>query len=68
MNLADFLTDTAGRIPDHPAIRYEGQTVTFAEMDRKVDALANGFKRLGIRPGDVCVQMMPSSLNWALVY
>jgi long-chain acyl-CoA synthetase len=68
MNLSDFLSDTAGRIPEHPAIRCEGQTVTFAEMDRNVDALANGFTRLGIKPGDVCVQMMPSSLNWALVY
>ena len=40
MNLPDFLKDTTGRIPDHPAIRYEGQTVTFAEMNRKVDAFA----------------------------
>jgi long-chain acyl-CoA synthetase len=68
MNLAEFLKDTAGRIPDHPAIRYEGQTVTFAEMNRKVDAMANGFTHLGVKPGDVCVQMMPGSLNWAMVY
>jgi long-chain acyl-CoA synthetase len=68
MNLADFLTDTSTRIPDHPAIRYEGQAVTFSEMNRKVDAVAHGFTRLGIKPGDVCVQMMPSSLNWVLVY
>ncbi|MBU1902845.1 MAG: long-chain fatty acid--CoA ligase [Proteobacteria bacterium] len=68
MNLADFLTDTANRIPDHPAIRFEGETITFAEMNRRVDALANGLTGLGLRPGDVCVLMMPSSLNWALVY
>ena len=68
MNLADFLTETTDRIPDHPAIRFEGQTVTFSEMNRKVDALCLGFTRLGLKPGDVCVQMMPSSLNWALVY
>jgi long-chain acyl-CoA synthetase len=68
MNLADFLTDTAGRIPDHSAIHFEGRTVTFSEMRRRVDALAHGFTRLGIKPGDVCVQMMPSSLNWTLVY
>ena len=68
MNLADFLTDTSRRIPDHPAIRYENSTITFAEMNRKVDALCRGFTRSGIKPADVCVQMMPSSLNWALVY
>jgi long-chain acyl-CoA synthetase len=68
MNLADFLRDTARRIPDHPAIRFEGHSITYAEMNRKVDALCRGFTRSGIKPGDVCVQMMPSSLNWALVY
>lgn len=68
MNLANFLTDTASRIPDHPAIRFEGQTTTFAEMNRRVDALAHGFTRLGLRPGEVCILMMPSSLNWALAY
>jgi len=68
MNLADFLIDTSERIPDHPAILYEGNRITFAEMSCKVDALCREFTRLGLKPGDVCVQMMPSSLNWALVY
>jgi long-chain acyl-CoA synthetase len=68
MNLADFLTDTSGRIPDHPAIRFENQSISFGEMNRKVDCLARGFTRLGLGRGDFCVLMMPSSLNWALVY
>jgi len=68
MNLADFLTDTANRIPDHVAIRFEGEAITFAEMNRRVDALVTGLTGLGLRPGDVCILMMPSSLNWALVY
>lgn len=68
MNLANFLTDTASRIPDHSAIRFEGQTINFSQMNRRVDALAHGLMRLGLRCGDVCVLMMPSSANWALVY
>ena len=68
MNLASFLTDTASRIPDHPGIGFEGQSITFAEMNRRVDALAHGLTRLGLRPGEVCILMMPSSLNWALAY
>ncbi len=68
MNLSDFLTNTAKRIPDHPAIRFAGQVVAFGEMNRRVDALALGLSRLGVNPGDVCIQMMPNSLNWALVY
>ncbi|MEE9420999.1 MAG: class I adenylate-forming enzyme family protein, partial [Desulfatiglandaceae bacterium] len=68
MNLADFLTDTTNRIPDHPSIRFEGQRVTFAEMNHRVDALANGLTDLRLRPGDVCVLMMPNSINWTLTY
>ena len=68
MNLADFLTDTAKRIPEHQAIRFNKNTITFGEMNRRVDRLARGFKRLGLRAGDFCVLMMPSSLNWALIY
>ncbi len=68
MNIADFLTDTAKRIPDHVAIRFEGETRTFAEMNRRVDAFATGFRGLGLNPGDVCVLMLPNSINWTLVY
>jgi long-chain acyl-CoA synthetase len=68
MNLANFLTDTARRIPDHTAIRFAGQSVSFSEMNRKVNRLAHGLTRLGLKAGDVCVLMMPSSLSWALVY
>jgi long-chain acyl-CoA synthetase len=68
LNLADFLTDSAHRTPDHCAIRFEGESITFGQMNRKVDALANGLAGLGLKSGDVCILMMPSSLNWALVY
>jgi len=68
LNLADFLTDSARRIPDHPAIHFEGETINYLQMNRRVDALAHGLSASGLRPGDVCVLMMPSSMNWALVY
>jgi long-chain acyl-CoA synthetase len=68
MNVADFLTDTAARIPDHPAVLFEKRTLTYGEMNRKVDCLARGLRRAGLRRGDFCVLMMPSSLNWALIY
>jgi long-chain acyl-CoA synthetase len=68
MNLANFLTDTARRIPDHTAIRFEGKSVSFREMNQQVDRLAQGLSRLGLKAGNTCILMMPSSLSWALVY
>jgi long-chain acyl-CoA synthetase len=68
MNLADFLTDTAARIPDHLAIRFAGENLTFSELNKKVDELARGLVQAGLNPGDACVLMMPSSPNWAITY
>jgi long-chain acyl-CoA synthetase len=68
MNLADFLNETAAKVSDRPAIRFENTAVTFSEMNARVDALAHGLRDSGVRPGDVCVLMMPNSLNWAVSY
>ncbi|MCF8145943.1 MAG: long-chain fatty acid--CoA ligase [Deltaproteobacteria bacterium] len=68
MNVAHFLTATATRVPDHPAVHFGGETLTYQEMNCSVDALAHGLAALGLNPGDICMLMMPSSLNWALVY
>lgn len=68
MNLSDFLRDTATRAPDTPAIRFEGRSVTYAELDRGADALVHGFGVLGIKPADRCVLMMPNSIDWVHAY
>lgn len=68
MNIADFLTAAAGGRPEHVALRFDDSAVTFAELDRDVDALASGLRRLGIRSGDFCVLMMPNSPGWIKSY
>jgi len=68
MNLATLLENTASRRPDHPAIRFKDQTITYAQLNRRVDSLATGLSRAGLKPGDVCVLMMPNSINWVTVY
>jgi acyl-CoA synthetase (AMP-forming)/AMP-acid ligase II len=52
MNLAQFLVDTTNRIPDHPAVRYRGEVLTYGQMNGRVDSLAHGLTRLGIGPKD----------------
>ena len=68
MNLADFLIEATARLPDHTAITFDGEAISFLEMDRQVDALVRGLGRMGLRPGDACVLMMPNSIDWVLVY
>ncbi len=68
MNIASFLTNTTARIPDRPAIRFKGETITFRELNARVDALAHGLSKAGLKPGDFCVLMMPESPNWPISY
>jgi fatty-acyl-CoA synthase len=51
--LPDYLDAAAGRHPGKPAIVYCGGTTTYAQLRRRVDALAAYLQqRLGVRPGD----------------
>ncbi len=68
MNIASFLTNTTARIPDRPAIRFKGETITFRGMNARVDALAHGLSKAGLKPGDFCVLMMPESPSWPIAY
>ena len=68
MNLTTLLTNTAARRPEHPAIRFQDQAVTYAHLNRRVENLAAGLSAAGLKPGDVCVLMMPNSINWVTIY
>lgn len=68
MNLTDLLADTAARWPNHPAIRFRNLTVTYTELNSRVNRLASGLRLAGLKPGDVCVLMMPNSINWVTAY
>lgn len=68
MNIAKLLVDSARRRPDHPAVIFQGETVTYGELDALSDQLAWGLKDAGMKPGEVCVLMMPNSINWIALY
>ncbi|MBI5969071.1 MAG: long-chain-fatty-acid--CoA ligase [Deltaproteobacteria bacterium] len=52
MNTTDFLSIANGICPDRLAIVFEGKRWTFAQINDRVDRLANGLDRLGVHPGD----------------
>ncbi|MGI9121115.1 MAG: class I adenylate-forming enzyme family protein [Acidimicrobiales bacterium] len=57
--LAPTLADACRRWPDRPAITYCGDTTSYRELGRQVDALAAAYVELGIKPGDRIVCQLP---------
>lgn len=49
--LAASITGTAHRRPDHPAIRCEDRTVSYAQLHRESNRTAHALRAAGSRPG-----------------
>ena len=55
MNLPGLLRDSASKLPDKVAFLAGGKAsdgITYAELDRAVDDVAVGLRKLGVAPGD----------------
>lgn len=68
MNISNLLIESAARKPKHPAIRFQERTITYEALNRQVDRLSHGLTRAGLKPRDVCVLMMPNSIEWVVAY
>ena len=52
MNIGGFLTTAAALHPGRTALTFERHSLTYRELDRRVDALAQGLTGLGLTTGD----------------
>jgi long-chain acyl-CoA synthetase len=68
MNISNLLIESTARRPGHPAIRFLERTISYEELNRQVDRLSHGFVHAGFRPGDVCILMIPNSIEWITIY
>lgn len=50
--LHHLLTESAARLPDKEAVRFEGQGLTYAQLDTLTNKLARALCAVGVRPGD----------------
>jgi acyl-CoA synthetase (AMP-forming)/AMP-acid ligase II len=53
VNTTDFLSISSAICPDKTAIVFEGKRYTFAQLNERVNRLANGLRGLGVKKGDV---------------
>src|SRR6266568_877059 len=67
-NLALALSETAAMYPDHPAVRLNDTTLTYAEVDRASAQVARLVGVRGFQPGDRAGVMLPNVPEFAVVY
>ena len=52
MNVGRLLAASARRFPERPAVTWGEQTLSYADLDGRTDALARALGTLGVARGD----------------
>ncbi len=58
MGLSGLFRIMARTRPEQPALVYDGRVTTYGEADRRIDRLATGLRRQGLRRGDAVAVML----------
>lgn len=64
LTFGQALADSATRYPQRLAIIDGSARITFAELDREVDALAHGLRGQGVQRGDSVAVWMANCASW----
>ena len=68
MNLAAMLRRRAAETPEHPAILFEGATITYGELDARASRLAHALRAHGVGPADRVALYLPNMPDFAVAY
>ncbi len=61
MNIASLLIASATHVPSGPAWTFGARSASYAQLTGRVAALAAGLARIGLKPGDRVVLLLPNS-------
>jgi long-chain acyl-CoA synthetase len=68
MNVAQHIERAARFFPDRSAILFEGRSLTYGELNLRVNRLANALRANGIQLGDRVALYMPNIPEFAVCY
>ncbi|MBW2648679.1 MAG: AMP-binding protein, partial [Deltaproteobacteria bacterium] len=66
--LGKMLEDTCSRYPDRISFIYKDKTISYAQLDRAVNAFGNRLKALGMAKGDKVAMMLPNIPEFVISY
>jgi long-chain acyl-CoA synthetase len=68
MHIGSLLSRHARTRPDHLAVVFQQQRLTWRELHQRVNRLANALLALGIRKGDKIATLLPNTLELLDIY
>ncbi len=68
MNIADYLERHAAQTPDQIAIRFEGRSITYGQLNRDANRLASSLRTLGVAVADRVALYLPNVPEFAVAY
>jgi acyl-CoA synthetase (AMP-forming)/AMP-acid ligase II len=68
MRTTEFLTIAGAIVPDRAAVHFDGEAVTFAGLQERVNRLANALAARGVGPGDRVAMMQVNSTQGIEAY
>ncbi len=66
--LYQFLSDSAAKSPDHPAMNFYGKSISYRELDEQSTRFANALRSFGIQQGDRVAIMLPNTPQCVIGY
>jgi long-chain acyl-CoA synthetase len=68
VNIAHHVDRAARHFPNSPAILFENQTITFAELRDQVQRVAGGLVAAGVQAGDRVALFLPNAPGFVVAY
>jgi acyl-CoA synthetase (AMP-forming)/AMP-acid ligase II len=68
LTVGDALTSSVRRYRDKTALVFGDESVTFGELDRRVNQFAQALRAAGVEPGDRVALLLPNGLTMAEAY
>ncbi len=66
--LHTLLISTARRFPNRPATIFMGRTLTYRQIDRQSNRLANALRGMGVDTGVRVMIVMPNAPQWVIAF
>lgn len=68
MNFSELVDIHASNMPNHPALVFEDQVMTYGELQKKINSLSNALSKFGVTKGERVAILMGNRPEFVIAY